>query len=162
MPILSVGRSAPAFTLSGIDGNSHTLNEDGARLTLAVFFKTTCPTCALAFPYLEKLYQAYRAAGLVVWGISQSDRDASAAFAAAHGSHFPILLDAGLHVSRTFDPEFVPTTLLVDPAGSIVDVLVGFNKARLNDLSETLAARLDAPAAMIAPDNDGAPVFRPG
>ncbi len=162
MPIQSVGQSAPPFSLSGIDGKSYTFNPNGARLTLAVFFKVTCPTCAMTFPFLEKLYQTYRGAGLAVWGISQDDKPSSAQFASKNGATFPILLDAGLRTSRTYDPEFVPTGVLIDSDGKIADSLVGFNKAQLNHISQMVAGRLGVPPAIIAPENDGMPAFRPG
>lgn len=162
MTIQSVGQSAPPFSLGGIDGKSYTLNQNGARLTLAVFFKVTCPTCALTFPYLEKLYQTYRGAGLAVWGISQDDKAASVEFAAKNGSTFPILLDNGFRVSRTYDPEFVPTGLLVDSESKIADNLLAFSKPQLNHISQTVAGRLRVPAAIIAPEDDGKPPFRPG
>ena len=48
MPIISIGQSAPPFSLSGIDGKTYSLNQDGARLTLAVFFKTTKQFCPVS------------------------------------------------------------------------------------------------------------------
>ncbi len=162
MSVLSVGQTVASFSLTGIDGKTYSLNQNGARLTLAVFFKTTCPTCLLTWPYLEKLHQTYRGAGLAVWGISQDARDLSTAFASKYGSTFPILVDADWRVSRAFDPEFVPTLLLIGAQGEIVDSLVAFNKAGLNHLSQMIAARLGVPAAIVAPPDDGNPVFKPG
>src|SRR5512142_2409292 len=162
MSTISAGQSAPPFSLSGIDGRSYALNENGARLTLAVIFKTTCPTCQLTWPYLEKMYQSYRGAGLAVWGISQDGQAASTQFASDYHGTFPILIDTDLRVSRALNPQFVPTLFLIDPEGKIVDRIVAFDKARLNQLAETVAARLDAPAVVIAPADDGNPPFKPG
>jgi peroxiredoxin len=161
MATLSVGQTAPKFSLSGIENKRYVLEQSGARLTLAVFFKTTCPTCVLAFPYVEKLHRAFRDAGLAVWGISQDARDVSSSFASQHGSTFPILIDADWRVSRKYDPEFVPTLFLID-SGRIIESLAAFDKAGLNRLSQTIAARLGAPAARIAADDDGNPPFKPG
>jgi peroxiredoxin len=159
---LSVGQTAPAFSLSGIDGQSYALNTSGARLTLAAFFKTTCPVCILSWPYVEKIFQAYKGAGLAVWGVSQHERDASKDFASKYGSTFPILIDADWHVSRQYDPEVVPTLWLIDANNRIVESVVSFDKAGLNRLSKTIAARLDVSASVIAPDDDGNPPFRRG
>jgi len=162
MPVLSIGQTAPAFTLSGIDDKLYGLEKDGARLTLAVFFKTTCPTCMMAWPYIEKLYQQYRGAGLAVRGISQDARDVSTEFASRYGSTFPILIDRDWRVSREYDPEFVPTLFLVDQDGRIIDTVVAFDKAGLNRLAQTMAARLNVPTAEIARPDDGTPAFKPG
>ena len=162
MAILNVGQIAPSFSLPGIDGQAYTLSENGAPLTLAVFFKTTCPTCMTAFPYIEKIYQGYKGVGLTVWGISQNDRERSADFAKKYGSTFPILIDADWRVSKQYDPNVVPTSLLIASDGKIIESVVAFDKAGLNRLAETIAARLDAAAQTVAPDNDGNPPFRPG
>ncbi len=162
MSVVSVGQTVLPFSLRGIDGRTYALNLNGARLTLAVFFKTTCPACQLTWPYLEKLHQTYQMAGLAVWGISQDPRDLSAAFASKYGSTFPILVDSDWRVSRAYDPAFVPTLLLIGQQGELIDRLVAFNKAGLNHLSKMIAARLDMPAALVAPPEDGNPVFKPG
>lgn len=162
MTTLDIGTIAPTFTLKDLDRRSHTLNKNGARVTLTAFFKTTCPTCMTAFPYIEKIHRAYCDTGLVVWGISQHDPDRSADFAKKYGSTFPILIDGDWQVSRAYDPAFVPTVWLIDPTGNIIDCVVSFDKAGLNRLSQTIAARLDVPAVIVAPENDGNPSFRPG
>jgi peroxiredoxin len=162
MSSISIGETAPAFQLNGIDGKSYKLNKDGARLTLAVFFKTTCPTCRMAWPYVEKLYQQYRAAGLAVWGITQDARADSAEFAADRGSTFPILMDRERSVSRAYGPQFVPTLLLVDRGNTIQESVVAFDKAGLNRLAQAIAARLNAPAVIVAAADDGNPAFKPG
>jgi peroxiredoxin len=162
MSTLSIGKTAPTFSLTGIDGKSYTLNISGARLTLAAFFKTTCPVCMLTWPYVEKIHQVYQGVGLAVWGISQHERDASKNFASKYGSTFPILIDANWHVSKQYDPEVVPTVLLIDTDNKIVEGVVSFDKAGLNRLSNTIAARLGVSASVIATDNDGNPPFRPG
>ncbi len=162
MATLSVGKTAPAFSLCGIDGKSYALNASGARLTLAAFFKTTCPVCALAWLYIEKIYQTYKDAGLDVWGVSQHERDASEKFASKYGSTFPILIDADWRVSKQYDPEVVPTLFLIDADNKIVERVVSFDKAGLNRISDTIAARLGVGASIIARDDDGNPPFRPG
>jgi peroxiredoxin len=162
MATLSVGKTAPPFSLSGIDDESYALTTSGARLTLAAFFKTTCPVCMLSWPYVEKIFQAYNRAGLVVWGISQHERDVSKDFASKYGSPFPILVDADWCVSKQFDPEVVPTLFLIDADNKIVDCVVSFDKVGLNRLSNVIAARLGVSASVIAPDDDGNPPFRPG
>ena len=162
MTLVSVGQTAPGFSLRGIDDKTYQLEKDGARLTLAVFFKTTCPTCQLTWPYVEKLHRAFRNSGLAVWGISQDAAEVSAQFASEYGSTFPILIDSDWRVSREYDPAFVPTLLLIDNESKIIDSVVAFDKAGLNGLSEAIAMRLNVPAQVIALSDDGNPVFKPG
>src|SRR5574341_496747 len=116
----------------------------------------------LSWPYIEKIHQTYRGAGLAVWGISQDARAASSEFASKYASAFPILIDSDWRVSRTYDPEVVPTMLLIDRAGRIIDSVVSFDKVKLNHLSDEIAGRLGVPAAIIAPPDDGNPPFKLG
>jgi peroxiredoxin len=162
MATFTIGQSASAFSLRGTDGKIYTLDQNDARLTLAVFFKTTCPTCALAFPYIEKMHRAYGDAGLAVWGISQHDRAESAKFAVQSGATFPILIDEAWRASQQYDPQFVPTQFLIDPSRQIIDLVVSFDKGGLNRIAQKVARRLNVDAVLIAPENDGNPPFRPG
>lgn len=162
MATLSIGNPAPAFSMSGTDGKLYTLNNSGARLTLAAFFKTTCPVCALEWLYLEKIHQAYKDAGLAVWGVSQHERDVSEKFASKYGSTFPILIDADWRVSKQYDPEVVPTLFLIDADNQIIARVASFDKADLNRLSNVIATQLGVNTIHIARDDDGNPPFRPG
>jgi hypothetical protein len=67
-----------------------------------------------------------------------------------------VQVDDQLKLSRTYDPQSVPTIFLLDEAGQVLRTLVGFDKAGLNEL----AADLGQPA--IAPEHDGAPSWKPG
>lgn len=150
------------FTLLGADGRPYALAEQQGRPVLATFFKTTCPTCMLTFPYLEKLHQVYGPGGLVVWGISQDPLDDSLAFAVDHGVTFPILLDAGWAISQLYGIETVPTTFLFDNEGAVSFAFLSFCKEDLNQTAALVAGLLDAPQVTIAPSDDGKPPFRPG
>ncbi|MBI5033427.1 MAG: TlpA family protein disulfide reductase [Chloroflexi bacterium] len=162
MTTLTINANAPAFSLKGLDDKSYTLYKDPALITAIVFFKTTCPTCQLAWKYIERLHQAYQKAGFAVWGISQHDAKRSAEFASNNGSTFPILIDANWHVSKLYDPDFVPTLFLIESTGKIIDRVVAFDKAGFNRVAQTIAARLDVVVETVAPENDGAPPFKPG
>ncbi len=162
MTMLALGQVAPRFSLRGIDNQLYTYDTNGARLTLAVFFKPTCPTCALAFPYFETIFQTFRKAGLIVWGVSQHACNPSADFASKHRCTFPILLDADWRVSRLYDPQFVPTGFLIERTGRVIESVVAFDKAGLNRLTQSIAAQLGVPSVTIAANDDGNPPFRPG
>jgi peroxiredoxin len=156
---LHVGDVAPKFSLRAIDGQTYSLNHE---LTLAIFFKTSCPTCQLAWRYYERLHRAYQANGLHLWGISQHNREKTQKYAAKYGATFPHLIDDNLKVSREYDPEFVPTGFLIDADGKIVETFTSWNRARLNQLSEQIASRLNvSPQEMIQPE-ENVVAFKPG
>jgi peroxiredoxin len=160
--MLEAGVKAPFFELHDLDGHAFALDVANASLYLAIFFKTTCPTCQYAWPFYERLHQAYAGAGLRVVGISQHDAVKTREYRATYEATFPHLLDEGFAVSRAYDPEFVPTALLIDRQGAIVETLVGWQSQRVNELSEQIARRLDVPAQTIVQPQDHAVAFKAG
>ena len=58
MSTVAVGRQAPPFELSSMEGKTHSLENLLAKgPVLAAIFKVSCPTCQYTFPFLERLYR---------------------------------------------------------------------------------------------------------
>ena len=161
---IEVGAAAPDFSLTGTDGRTYALAGALARGPLLLaFFKTTCGTCDLAFPYINRFPEAYPTDGWSLWAIAQDPPPAAGSYAATHRMAYPVLPDVdGYAVSRAYDPPATPTLFLIDREGQVVGETSGFDKAQLNALSAALAERLGAEPAVIAPAGDGKPDFKPG
>lgn len=146
--MLQVGAPAPNFVLSDPEGNPHPIGNTDAPLTLAIFFKTSCPTCQYAWGFYERLHQAYTNRGLRVLGISQHDAQKTSAYRARYNATFPHLLDTGFSASRAYDPAFVPTGFLIDGRKVIIETFESWDRDKLNNLSrriaETLGVRTEA------------------
>ena len=160
---LEVGALASHFTLLGLDGREYSVPAGIAgRPLLLVFFRTGCPTCDVAFPYINRLQQSYPD-GLQVWAVSQDDPARARPYAEKFGLDYPVLIDApALDVSLLYDPPSTPTAFLIAPNGHVEFVAEGFAKSDLNELSERLAARLGVPSVEIAAPDDGQPAMKPG
>lgn len=161
--MLETGALAPHFTALGIDGQEYSLPKDTAgKPTLLVFFKATCGTCDVAFPYVNRLREAYPD-GWNVWAIAQDPPPVASAYARAHGIDYPVLIDAPAYaVSRLYDPAATPTLFLTDTRGRTIYTTHGFSKDDMNELAALVARSIDAEPAVIAPANDGQPAFKPG
>ncbi len=122
------------------------------KKAVVVFFETDCPTCQLALPYLNAL----RNDSVQVIGLSQDGEAPTREFVRQLKIAFPVQLDAGLKISRAYDPQSVPTFYLLDENAQVQRTLVGFDKQGLNDL----AAAVGHPS--IAPPDDGSPSWKPG
>lgn len=161
---IEAGTRAPDFSLRGTDGDTYTLSDALSRgPVLLVFFKTTCGTCDLAFPYIGRLLDAYPDDGWSLWAVAQDPPAEAARYVSAFGIACPVLPDVdGYAVSKAYDPPATPTLFLVDRGGDVVQGTAGFSKADLNSLATALAQRLAAEPAVIAPAGDGSPEFKPG
>jgi peroxiredoxin len=158
------GDRAPDFSLAGLDGETCRLSEALARgPALLVFFKTTCGTCHLTFPYINRLAERYAGGGWSLWAIAQDPPQDARDYAAEHGLTYPVLPDVdGYPVSKAYDPPATPTLYLIDSEGTVALKSAGFAKADLNELSEALARRLSREAVVVAAADDGNPDFKPG
>lgn len=154
--MLGIDSVAPDFQLSDVQGKPFALAslfEHGA--VLLAFFKVSCPTCQLTFPFLDRL-----AAGghLGVVGISQNDAPATEQFAKAYGVRFPLLLDTsegGYRVSNAFGITNVPSIFVVEQDGRIAEAFHGFSRKDI----ETIGHRYHTG---IFYADETVPAFRPG
>jgi peroxiredoxin len=161
---IEAGARAPDFSLRGTDGDAYTLSDALSRgPVLLVFFKTTCGTCDLAFPYISRLLDAYPGDGWSLWAVAQDPPAEANRYVSAFGMACPVLPDViGYAASKAYDPPATPTLFLIDSGGDVVQQTAGFSKADLNSLAAALAQRLAAQPAVIAPAGDGSPDFKPG
>lgn len=164
MTTLGPGDRAPDFSVLDLDSNERRLGELLQRGPVVLTFgKSTCGTCELAYPYLERLFGSYPAERWSLLALLQDAPGPSRQFARRLGLTFPVATDrAPYPVSQAYDPEATPTVFLIGTDGRIVDTLGGFGKAALNRLAAELAAALGVPPVEVAPAGDGKPAFRPG
>jgi peroxiredoxin len=114
------------------------------------FFKVSCPTCQYAFPFYERLFQAYKGRGVTLIGISQNNPEDTAAFAKEFGITFPLLLDDPITypVSNAFGLTNVPTLYWIARDGEIELSSVGWSKPDFEELNRRMA---EAGSVMRAP-----------
>lgn len=156
MAALSVGISAPDFTLPTMDGQQFNLREALARgPVVAAFFKVSCPVCQYTLPYLERIYKAYGDKNVSVIGVSQNEKKDTAAFMKEYGITFPVLLDdtRTYPASNAYGLTNVPTIFWIAQDGEIEVSSVGWMRQEVEEVN-----RLAAEAS----GNGARPVFHAG
>ena len=94
MPRLSVGDTAPDFTLSNQDGKSVTLSKfKGQRVVVYFYPAAMTPGCTTEACDFRDSLSALSAAGLVVLGISPDKPEKLKKFAEKEGLNFDLLSD---------------------------------------------------------------------
>jgi peroxiredoxin len=125
--MIGIGSEAPQFQLG-----SFSLEKLAAPVLLA-FFKISCPTCQLTFPYLQRLADR---GGPRIIAVSQDDATGTEEFKAAHGVRFETVLDSGGYaVSNAYGLEYVPGLVLVEPDRRVSWASEGFVKSHLEALA---------------------------
>lgn len=165
METIQAGAPAPDFRLEEMNGKeSNALSQALKRgPVLLAFFKVSCPVCQFAFPFLERIYQAYKEKGVEIWGISQDDARDSREYAKEYGCTFPILLDTPRYeVSNRYGLTNVPTLFLIEPNQEISLTSVGFSKAEIEEISHRLGKYYGAPAFTPFRAGENVPDSKPG
>ncbi len=165
MPALESGTTAPEIHLPLLGGGNFALSEARRHGPVAVaFFKVSCPVCQMAFPFYERLHQAYRGANIQVVGISQDSAHDTASFAKQFGISFPIALDDTKRypASNAYGLTNVPTLFLVSSGGKIEISSVSWSQDELEAVNQRLAAAAGKDKQKIVQPSDNVPSFKPG
>ncbi len=122
-----IGKSAPDFVLTSINGKSLKLSDFKGKVVIVDFWSTGCPPCRKGIPEFEKLYSEYKDKGLVVIGISL-DRsiDRTRDFCKKAGVSYPIAMGNGRVVGDYGNIRYIPTTFIIDRKMNITEKFVGY------------------------------------
>jgi peroxiredoxin len=165
MAALTVGTTAPDFTLPTMDGKQFSLKEALARgPVLAAFFKISCPVCQFAFPYLERIFKAYGNRNVTMVGISQNGKKDTAAFIKEYGVTFPVLLDDtnSYPASNAYGLTNVPSLFWIAPDGQIEVTSVGWNRKEIDEINRKAGATSGKKLPSIFSPGENVPEFRAG
>jgi thiol-disulfide isomerase/thioredoxin len=94
------------------------------RLIIVDLFATWCPPCQQETPTLRSLDRAYREEGLLIIGISvQELRETVRGYAERYEIGYPVLLDVDGALFRAALAGGLPTKILLDAEGRVLQVL---------------------------------------
>jgi peroxiredoxin len=120
----AIGQAAPEFTLRNLDGEEVRLSDFLGSVVILDFWRSTCPACREAMPYLDILRKQYHERGLMVITISlDSTAQAPARFFLNNGYSDLIKLwdekSDNLRMVDLYDIPTIPYTFLIDRQGVI-------------------------------------------
>lgn len=149
-----IGKEAPAFRLTSVDGREVSLSDYRGKLVVLHFGASWCPFCNAEAPHLESLWKAYADKGVqvLVVDVGESKKKVRK-WAAANRITFPVLLDEGGKAARAWAPADAQPDLARDQvvlaSNAIVDrdgTLAFFSlldSTRFDAKLVSLRARLD-------------------
>jgi len=158
------GNVAPGFSLKSLEGKELSLSAALQRGPVVLaFFKVSCPVCKFTFPFLQRLYKMRGSDDVTFLGVSQDNAAASREFASEFGVTFPVLIDdAGYSVSSAYGLSMVPTVFLIDPDATVRISSMGFVKADLESIADTLADRRNITRSPVFRADESVPAVKPG
>ncbi|MDQ6767327.1 MAG: TlpA family protein disulfide reductase [Candidatus Eremiobacteraeota bacterium] len=123
--IASVGKPAPQFSFTSLDGNRLTLQKFAGQPIFINFFATWCPPCKLELPNIVKSYPAYK--GRVVFlGLDQQESpDLVKPFLKQYSIRYLVGVDEG-QVGADFGIGAIPESVFIDRHGIVRAIWRGY------------------------------------
>jgi peroxiredoxin len=129
--VLPAGERAPDFTLTSLVGGNWRLSEQRGKVVAVHFWNSGCGPCRNQMALLSHLAEKYKASGLVVFGVTIDDSEASALNAVGRmGVMYPVLFDRERTVARTYQLKTLPSMVLVDRDGRIRHAYADYRDAQ--------------------------------
>lgn len=123
---IEIGKDAPDFTLSDINGKQVSLSDFKGKVIILDFFASWCPPCRQEVPDFVELQKRYGNGDFTVIGVALVNTNEAKDFADQFGINYPVLVDDG-KVSSLYGPiRSIPTTFILDKSGKIVKLYIGF------------------------------------
>jgi peroxiredoxin len=121
------GQAAPDFSLKSSTGENLRLSEYRGEVVMINFWATWCGPCRQEMPLLDELYSRYERVGFNLLGVNIDDDSSRAMKMVADlGVSFPVLFDARKEVSKLYQVNAMPVTVLVDRDGNVRHVHHGY------------------------------------
>lgn len=137
------GFLAPDFTLETPEGATLSLSDYQGRPVLVFLWASWCSVCKATMPGLQAVYEDFSDLGFEILAVNMTTQDtpsSAISYFQSQGYTFPMLLDSDGTVARSYQMHALPTSILIDQKGMVIEVTVGSGmngsvlRARLNQL----------------------------
>jgi thiol-disulfide isomerase/thioredoxin len=138
---LRTGALAPAFALQSSSGKPLNLSDLKGQIVLVNFWASWCGPCRKEMPVLEQLNKQYRAKGVTLVGVNvEPDTAAAVDWLKATPVSFPILFDTDSKVSKLYQVEGMPNTVILDRTGKVRYIHRGYSPGAENEYLDQIRA----------------------
>lgn len=121
------GSPAPDFALKSSTGENLRLSEYRGDVVMINFWATWCGPCRQEMPLLDELYVRYERVGFSLLGVNIDDDSRRAMDMITElGVNFPVLFDSRKEVSKLYQVDAMPVTVIVDREGNVRHVHNGY------------------------------------
>jgi peroxiredoxin len=140
-----IDRPAPPFdSLATAKGSvAPTLLAQRGQVVVIEFWAPWCRACRALIPHMNQWHAQYAARGVRVIGITAESVPRALSSANELGMDYPILADATGRTTRAYQASAIPAVFVIDRAGTVREVVVGYDGPRLAKL-DALIQRLIA------------------
>ncbi|PFF02878.1 thiol:disulfide interchange protein [Bacillus thuringiensis] len=127
---IEIGKSAPDFELTKLDGTNVKLSDLKGKKVILNFWATWCGPCQQEMPDMEDFYKEHKE-NVEILAINYTPSEKGGGeekvsnFVKEKGITFPILLDKNIDVTTAYKVITIPTSYFIDTKGVIQDKFIG-------------------------------------
>ena len=143
-PVLAVAPPAgpaPAFKLDSMAGKAVALEQYKGQVVMINFWASWCGPCRTEMPILEKLHAKYKAMGFTMIGVNvEPDSQLAVNWLKSTPVTFPILFDTKSEVSKLYQVQGMPSTVIIDRKGNMRWLHRGYKAGDENEYLDQIRA----------------------
>ncbi|HDR6217809.1 MULTISPECIES: redoxin domain-containing protein [Bacillus] len=127
---IEIGKSAPDFELTKLDGTNVKLSDLKGKKVILNFWATWCGPCQQEMPDMEAFYKEHKE-NVEILAINYTPSEKGGGeekvsnFIEEKGITFPVLLDKNIDVTTAYKVITIPTSYFIDTKGVIQDKFIG-------------------------------------
>ena len=128
-----LGKTAPDFTLKSDQGDNKKLSEYRGKVVLINFWASWCGPCQQELPKLSELRSLHDEYDFELLAVNIDEEPEKALrLAKKLAIDFPILFDDLKQVSKLYDIDAMPMTILIDRNGEVRYIHRGYKESYLS------------------------------
>jgi thiol-disulfide isomerase/thioredoxin len=130
---------APDFTLKSRDGKNVRLSDLRGQVVMLNFWASWCGPCRQEMPLLDDMAKRYGRAGFTLLGVNvEQDSAAGEKYLQDTPVGFPILWDPTSLVSKLYNIDAMPSTVMIDRDGNMRYLHRGYKPGYENDYKKQI------------------------
>jgi thiol-disulfide isomerase/thioredoxin len=135
------GERARDFEQLTFAGKKLKLSSLKGKVVLLDFWASWCEPCKKELPVLAKMAPRLRQQGVEIVAVNIDDRRENAeSFLRSHGVELTVVYDQGQKIVKDWEPPKMPTSFVIDRAGTVRAVNAGFESGDESKLEKQLTS----------------------
>jgi thiol-disulfide isomerase/thioredoxin len=132
---------APPFSLAARGGGNLNLAQYKGQVVMLNFWASWCGPCRQEMPLLENIYKKYNKLGFTLIGVNvEPDSKAADDWLKQTPVSFPVVYDRESQVSKAYDVEGMPSTVIIDRKGNLRVLHRGYKPGDENGYLDSIRA----------------------
>jgi thiol-disulfide isomerase/thioredoxin len=137
----TAAKAAPDVQLTMRDGKKVMLSQLRGQVVMINFWATWCGPCRKEMPLLDAMYRKYKAMGFTLVGVNvEPDSKEAQAYLRDVPVSFPIAFDNDSKLTKVFDVQGMPSSVIIDRRGNARVVHKGYRPGDENEYLDNIRA----------------------